>query len=207
VLELAEQAPFVLTFSMFENELTGWSHVVVPGTSYLERDGTFVNLEGRPQRVRRAVVPPHEDELEFVARLAQRLGIAVDAWPSGPLPAEHAELPPADASAPQAKLEPSRAADTEGDGLRLVRYRSLFSGAAVERVPQLQFQRSPAEVELSEADAASRKLATGSTVTVRSNGTSRTLRARVNRRLRGGVVRVAAEHAGGLGDRVEVTAP
>jgi hypothetical protein len=41
-------------------------------------------------------------------------------------------------------------------------------------------------------------------VTVQSNGTSRTLRARVNRRLRKGVVRIPSEHAEGLQDRVEV---
>jgi hypothetical protein len=40
---------------------------------------------------------------------------------------------------------------------------------------------------------------------VRSNGTSRELAARINRRLRAGVVRVAADHAAGLGPRVEVT--
>jgi NADH-quinone oxidoreductase subunit G len=206
VLELAGRAPFVLTFSMFENELTGWSHVVVPGTSYLERDGTFVNLEGRPQRLRRAVVPPHQDELEFVARLAERLGIALDPWPGGSLPEDRAELPPPDLSAPEVAPKPRDAGEDEGEGLRLVRYRSLFGGPAVDRVPQLQFQRPPAEVELSQGDAESRGIATGESVILSSNGTSRALTARVSRRLREGVLRVAAEHAEGLGERVEVTA-
>jgi NADH-quinone oxidoreductase subunit G len=58
VRELAERARFVLTTAMFESELTLWSHLVLPGTSYLERDGTFVNLEGRPQRLRRSVGKP-----------------------------------------------------------------------------------------------------------------------------------------------------
>jgi anaerobic selenocysteine-containing dehydrogenase len=88
--------------------------------------------------------------------------------------------------------------------VELVRYRALFSGAAVERVPELQFQRPLAEVELAHADAAERGIASGDTVTVTSNGTSRELAAKVNRRLRAGVARIAEEHARDLGDRVSI---
>ena len=70
---------------------------------------------------------------------------------------------------------------------------------------QLQFQRPLAEVELSSEDATMRGIEPGAEVAVRSNGTSRTLRARVNRRLRAGVVRIPSEHSEGLHDRVEVT--
>jgi predicted molibdopterin-dependent oxidoreductase YjgC len=101
---------------------------------------------------------------------------------------------------------PKAAAPKRGQGLALVRYRSLFSGPAVERVQQLQFQRPADEVELSYEDASARGIAAGSTVTVSSNGTSRSLRARVSRRLRKGVVRIPSEHAEGLHDRVEVKA-
>ena len=203
VRELAERARFVLTTSMFMGEATLWSHVVLPGTSYLERDGTTVNLEGRPQRLRRAVDPPVLDELSWLARLGERFGVGIDPWPSAPLPAERAELPPRgerialDAPAP---THPP----PERSGLRLVRYRPLFSGAAVERVPQLQFQRPVAEAELAWADANARGIARGDEISVRSNGTSVTLRAAVSRRLAAGIVRVAGEHAEGLADSVEV---
>ena len=91
-----------------------------------------------------------------------------------------------------------------GKGLRLVRYRPLFSGPAVDRVSELQFQRPEPEVELSRADADRRKIQTGDAVTVSHNGTSVELRARISRGLRDGVVRIAAEHAGDLGGTVEV---
>ena len=55
--------------------------------------------------------------------------------------------------------------------IRLVAYKPLFSGAAVERVPELQFQRPQPEVELAADDARRRKIATGDLVTVGSNGT------------------------------------
>jgi NADH-quinone oxidoreductase subunit G len=204
VLGLAEHARFVLVWSMFQSELTGWAHLVLPGTSYLEREGTIVNLEGRPQRLRRAVVPNGHDELEWLARLGERLGVAIDPW-AAPTAAEHAELPPADAFAwshPDPETPTGRTAEP---GLELVRYRALFSGGAVERVPQLQFQRPAPEIELAHEDAQTRGIEPGETVLVASNGTSRELRATASRRLRTGVVRIAEEHAAGLEDRVQVS--
>jgi NADH-quinone oxidoreductase subunit G len=202
VHELAERARFVLTTAMFENEATLWSHVVVPGTGYLERDGTYVNLEGRPQRLRRTVSAPGEDELAFFAYLAGRFDVQVDPW-AGRLPADHAPLPERDEARP-VKPPAARAPKTAGRGLELLRYRGIFSGPAVERVPQLQFQRPLAEVEISVADALERGIAAGEPVKVSSNGTSKTLTARLNRRLLAGVVRIEDEHAEGLGSRVEI---
>jgi anaerobic selenocysteine-containing dehydrogenase len=71
-------------------------------------------------------------------------------------------------------------------------------------MPQLQFQRPEPELELAHADAQARGIANGDLVVVGENGTSRELRARVNRRLRPGVVRLAEDHAVGLGETVEV---
>jgi NADH-quinone oxidoreductase subunit G len=204
VRELAHRAGFVLTTAMFQSELTGSSHLVVPGTSYLEREGTIVNLEGRPQRLRRAVVPAFPDELEWLAALGERFGVSIAPWPSESLPDPQAALPPrATEAVVVAPAAPSQERSTDG-GMQLVRYRSLFSGGAVERVPQLEFQRPVAEVELARADADERGIANGDAVTVRSNGTSCVLTARVNRRLRQGVARIAHEHAEGLEDSVEV---
>jgi anaerobic selenocysteine-containing dehydrogenase len=87
-----------------------------------------------------------------------------------------------------------------------VTYRALFSGPAVERVPELDFQRPAAEVELSRDDARSLGVANGQIVNVRSNGTSLELRARLTRELAPGVARIADEHAAGLEGRVEVSA-
>jgi NADH-quinone oxidoreductase subunit G len=218
VRALAEKAERVLVTSMFHGLAAGWADLVLPGTSYLERDGTYVNLEGRLQRLRRAVIPPAPDELAWISKLAERFDIEISAYPSavfaevseiafGGLPfgeiGERAPLPPATASAPAVETtpEPER---PEG-GLGLVRYRPLFSGPAVERIPELQFQRPGAEVELSEEDARSRGIGNGDEVTVRSNGTSVTLRARVSRELRSGVVRIADQNAGDLQTSVDIS--
>ena len=77
---------------------------------------------------------------------------------------DRAELPPATAGAPQPSLQHSV---TKAKGLRLVRYRPLFRGPAVERTPELRFQRPLPEVELSAHDATSRQIRPGDDVTVR----------------------------------------
>jgi predicted molibdopterin-dependent oxidoreductase YjgC len=93
----------------------------------------------------------------------------------------------------------------KGGPLRLLRYRPLFSGPEVERVDELQFQRPQPEIELSAHDAEIRRISTGDEVVVRSNGTSITLRARVNRKLVDGAVRAAEEHVRELDQAVEVS--
>ena len=81
-------------------------------------------------------------------------------------------------------------------------FRVLKSGCKIE---ELQFQRPQAEVELARADAERRSIKTGDQVTLAGGGASVTLRARVNKNLSAGVVRVAREHAGGVLGTVEVT--
>jgi NADH-quinone oxidoreductase subunit G len=217
VRALAERAERVIVTVMFQGLAVGWADLVLPGTSYLERDGTYVNLEGRLQRLRRAVIPPAPDELAWIARLAERFGVRVSPYPSvvfgevsercyDGLPfgevGEQAQLRTrSEAPAPQLPREPDGPA---GKGLRLVRYRPLFSGPAVERVPELQFQRPGREIQLSPQDARQRGISNGEIVKVEHNGTSLLLQAWIARDLREGVVRIPAEHAGDLGGEVEV---
>jgi NADH-quinone oxidoreductase subunit G len=217
VRALAEQAEKVLVISMFHGLAAGWADLVLPGTSCLERDGTYVNLEGRVQRLRRTVIPPAPDELAWIARLAERFDVELSPYPSavfeelsaiafGGIPfgevGERAALPPPTGvyTATETSPEPTRP-----EGLRLVRYRALFSGPAVERTPELAFQRPAPEVQLSEQDATARNIRSGDEVTVRSNGTSVTLRARLSRDLRAGVIRIADEHARDLLPTVELS--
>jgi NADH-quinone oxidoreductase subunit G len=220
VRALAEQANRVVVLTMFHELAGGWADVILPSTGALERDGTTMNLEGRVQRVRRAVLPPCPDELAWISKLAARFDVPLPPHAAGvfaevadelfrdltlddlglhaPLPGRHPYVAPEPATTPDPFPAESAGA------LRLHRYRALFSGPAIERVPELGFQRPYREVELSSADAAARGIATGDDVVVRSNGTSVELRARVNRRLLDGVARVAEEHAGELHPDVEV---
>ena len=75
VRALAEHAESVIAVTLFHGLAVGWADLVLPGTSKLERDGTLVNLEGRLQRLRRAVVPPVPDELAWISKLAARFDV------------------------------------------------------------------------------------------------------------------------------------
>ena len=223
---LAERAEHVLAVTMFQGLAVGWADVVLPGTSYLERDGSYYNLEGRVQRLRRAVIPPVPDELAWIAKLAERFDVELSPHASvvfaelseliyrGLAFGEVGERAPLPERAPYAAPERAAAAPVtpaaaEQDEhflgtLKLRRYRPLFSGPAVERVPELAFQRPEAVIELAATDAERRQIASGDPVRVRSNGTSVELRARVSRALAAGTARIAEEHAGDLHLDVEV---
>jgi NADH-quinone oxidoreductase subunit G len=221
VRALAEQAEATIVISMFGGLTAGWADLILPGTGYLEREGTFVNLEGRLQRLRRTVEPPCPDELEWISQLAARFGVDVAPYAAGVFAevservyggisfgevGERAPLrgyPDAQEHVAREPLPVPQQKAKRGE-IRLVAYKPLFSGAAVERVTELQFQRPQPELELSAEDARRRRIATGDLVKVGSNGSAITVPARVNRRLRAGIARIALEHADGLGGIVEV---
>jgi NADH-quinone oxidoreductase subunit G len=218
VRAMAAEADAVIAIAMFSEPLRGWVDLVLPATSYLERDGTTMNLEGRLQRQRRAVMAPCPDETAWLAKLGERFDVEISPYTSvlfdelaaacypgvsfaevgeqGTLPGR-AEMPRVAAPAVHEPPPPDGA-------FRLLRYTPLFSGPAVERVQELQFQRPAAEVELARADAQRLGVANGDAVRVGHNGTSVELRARVSRRLAEGVVRIAREHAGALEQSVTV---
>src|SRR5262249_32795691 len=164
--------------------------------------GTMVNLEGRVQRLRRAVIPPCPDELAWIAKLGARFDVQLAPEALGVFAEVSSKLfggvslsaigerglqrPEAAAAAP-AQAAPRRDKAAGGGPLRLTSYRALFSGPAVERVPELRFQRPDRVVELSPKDASVRGIRSGDVVRVSSNGTSVDLRARLNRRLLAGV--------------------
>jgi NADH dehydrogenase/NADH:ubiquinone oxidoreductase subunit G len=225
VRAMADEAATVIGIGMFEASFRGWCDLVLPATSYLERDGTTVNLEGRLQRQRRAVLAPCPDELAWISRLAERFGVEISAYSSvlfeelsstcyGGIPyaeiGERASLPvrAAEAAAvPDPRDTVSQAAPSQtqpAEGLRVLPYRPLFSGPAVERTPELQFQRREGEIELARFDARARGIRTGDTVTVVSNGTSRELRARLATDVVSGTVRIQRDDAEGLHAYVEV---
>ncbi len=215
VRALAEQADAVIVISMYHGLAAGWADLVLPGTSTLERDGTFVNLEGRLQRLRRTVSPPGRDDLEWLSELAARFGIDVSPHAAGVFAevsercyggisfgevGEQAPLrgyPEAPVHVVAETLPEPKGAPANGE-FRLVAYKPLFSGAAVERVDELQFQRPPAEVALARADARARGIGNGDLVTLSVNGHSVELHARLSNDVRPGVVLVAEEHAHGL---------
>ena len=65
----------VVVQDIFFNETAKYAHVLLPGSSFLEKDGTFTNAERRISRVRK-VMPPRAGyaDWEVTMHLANRLG-------------------------------------------------------------------------------------------------------------------------------------
>ena len=60
---------------LFLNETAKFAHVFLPGTSFLEKDGTFTNAERRINRVRPVMAPKNgKHEWQIVAEVCQAMG-------------------------------------------------------------------------------------------------------------------------------------
>src|SRR5256714_5702268 len=160
VRALAEQAEATIVISMFGGLAAGWADLILPGTGYLDRDGTFVNLEGRLQRLRRTVEPPCPDELEWISQLAARFDVDVPPYAAAVFSevsekvygglsfgevGERAPLrgyPDAQEHVAREPLPVPQQKAKRGE-IRLGTDKPLFSGGAVEGGTEHQFQRTP----------------------------------------------------------------
>jgi len=68
---------FLAVQDLFLTETARCADVVLPGTSFAEKDGTFVNTERRVQRVRPACAPPGQArrDLDILVELSDRVGL------------------------------------------------------------------------------------------------------------------------------------
>ena len=85
----------VVVQDMFLNETAKYAHVFLPGSSFLEKDGTFTNAERRISRVRK-VMPPKAGyaDWEITVKLAEALGYTMNYKSPEDIMAEIAALTP-----------------------------------------------------------------------------------------------------------------
>ena len=69
---------FLAVHDLYLTETARFADVVLPGASFAEKDGTFVNTERRIQRVREACAPPGQArrDLDILIELTERVGFA-----------------------------------------------------------------------------------------------------------------------------------
>ncbi|MEO6216686.1 MAG: formate dehydrogenase subunit alpha [Sphingomonas sp.] len=66
----------VVVQDLFLNETANYAHVFLPGSTFLEKDGTFTNAERRIQRVRQVMRPKNGyADWEIVQQVAQAMGL------------------------------------------------------------------------------------------------------------------------------------
>ncbi len=66
----------IVVQDLFLNETANYAHVFLPGSTFLEKDGTFTNAERRIQRVRRVMSPKNgKADWEITLDLARAMGL------------------------------------------------------------------------------------------------------------------------------------
>jgi formate dehydrogenase major subunit len=86
----------LVVHDIFENVTSRFAHVMLPGSSFLEKTGTFTNAERRIQLVREAVPPPKgaRRDLDILFDLSDRLGYPMPHDSAAHVMDEIAELTP-----------------------------------------------------------------------------------------------------------------
>ena len=71
---------FLVVQDLFLSETAKLAHLVIPGAAFLEKDGTFTNLERRIQRIRKVVDPPDAvlPDWQVVSQVSKRMGYVMD---------------------------------------------------------------------------------------------------------------------------------
>ncbi len=79
VAEALSSMECVVVQDIFLNETAMYAHVFLPGSSFLEKDGTFTNAERRISRVRKVMTPRAGlADWEVTMQLSRRLGYPMD---------------------------------------------------------------------------------------------------------------------------------
>src|SRR5262245_58112017 len=96
IVEAMRRMEFVILHDLFLNETSKYAHVFLPGSSSLEKDGTFTSAERRVNRVRKVVEPvAGYQDWEIVVMLMNALGYPAKYNDAGQVLDELARLSPA----------------------------------------------------------------------------------------------------------------
>jgi NADH-quinone oxidoreductase subunit G len=88
-----ENVDFLVVQDVLPSEVTQFADVVLPGTTFAEKDGTFTNSTGWVQRIRKTLDPPGEARVdwEITQQLAKQLGGEMNYHFAGEIALEIAE--------------------------------------------------------------------------------------------------------------------
>ncbi len=212
VRKALQKIDFIVVQDLYLTPAAEMAHVVLPSATFAEREGTFTNMEGRVQRLRRAITPRGDarPDWQILALLEKRLAgsfnydSAEDIFKeiAGTLPAYKgmsyarlgtqgvlASYGPAGAKTVQPEVTP--VVDT-GDKERpfiLLEGNSFFHLAPLSlRSPALLGLEAECRAEINPQDAAGLSVADGDLVTVASAEGSLTVKVRVTDKILPGTV-------------------
>src|SRR4029078_10845201 len=101
---------FLAVQDLFLTETARYADVVLPGASFAEKDGTYVNTERRIQLAHKAVEPPGEarGDLEIIIDLSNRIGLPTNFRSAAEVMVEIALVTPSWRGVSHARLQESK---------------------------------------------------------------------------------------------------
>jgi NADH-quinone oxidoreductase subunit G len=203
-------ADWVCAIDMFPQRWHELANLVLPAQSWLEKEGTLVNLEGRLQRLTPAGTSPESlgrGELSWLSGLARRLGEQVPAHTSGVfkllaagdagqyLPAKtYADIGPQGVrgvtGTVAARPLQSGPTDAQGREVNLFLAPSIYDADDVRHAPAMEFLLPKAVVTMSAADRERLELERGQDVRLRIGADTITATVAFSRRIPSGNARM-----------------
>ena len=76
VRQAVNKLEFLVIQEIFFSDTAEYADVILPATSFAEKDGTFTNTERRIERIRRAIAPPGQSrpDWQIISEVAKRCG-------------------------------------------------------------------------------------------------------------------------------------
>ena len=107
IIKALKSLDFFVIQELFMTETAQLADVILPGVSYLEKEGTFTNTERRVQRVRKAITLPGEARLDtdIIIDLMNRMGYPQKHMTSAEIMDEIASLTPSFGGISHARLD------------------------------------------------------------------------------------------------------
>ncbi len=107
VAEALKKLEFIAVQDIFLTETAEFADIVLPSTSFAEKDGTFTNTERRVQKVNKALDPPGQSRLdwEIICSIARAMGYPMEYGSVSEIMDEIASLTPIYGGINYARLE------------------------------------------------------------------------------------------------------
>lgn len=213
-------ASFVVAQDLFLSPTAQLADVVLPATSFAEKDGTFTNAERRIQRVRSGMTSPGEAKSDFAifTALLAKLGVNTDyAGPAAVFAALAGDVKQyqgiefnsigaqgvvwgGEKLAPVVRnLVPVQGGQALESRFQLITGSALYHSGSTTTHAKGPLEVVPeAYLEMGREDAAELKVAEGDQIKIKGNGSEIQLKAKIGTRLPKGVV-FAPNHFAGTG--------
>ncbi len=107
VRQTLSKLEFLAVQDVFVNETAEYAHVILPASTFAEKDGTFTNTERRVQKVRAAIQPvgSTRPDLQIIGLLGSRLGVFQSSYQPNAIFNEIASVVPQYAGMSYARLD------------------------------------------------------------------------------------------------------